>query len=64
MKIKKELFVTEQDKIDLDVERCVMCGGETEYTSSVPISQRNYYVEGAGQICEKCYRRLYVKNYV
>lgn len=63
MKIDKELVVTEQNNIDLTVERCVMCDAETKYMSQVPIIQRNYYVEGAGQLCEKCYRNLYVKNY-
>ena len=63
MKIDKELVVTEQNNIDLTVERCVMCDAKTKYTSQVPIIQRNYYVEGAGQLCEKCYRNLYVKNY-
>ena len=45
MKIDKELVVTEQNNIDLTVERCVMCDAETKYTSQVPIIQRNYYVE-------------------
>lgn len=40
-------------------EPCVLCGGKTGYKRSDPIQQRSYYVEGAGQLCESCYRETY-----
>ena len=40
-------------------EKCVSCGIETEYTIDQPIVTRNYYVEGAGQLCEACCEKIY-----
>lgn len=40
-------------------EPCVLCGGQTGYKRSAPIQQRSHYVEGAGQLCESCYRETY-----
>lgn len=36
------------------IERCVLCGKKTPYLTINPISERYYYVEGCGQLCEKC----------
>ena len=38
---------------------CVLCGEKTGYKRSDPIQQRLYYVEGAGQLCESCFRETY-----
>ena len=43
-------------------DRCVSCGRETEYGKEVHINLRKYYIEGAGQLCEKCYRRIYERR--
>jgi len=40
-------------------DKCVLCGDETSYTMNTPIDERYYYVEGAGQLCEKCYNKIY-----
>ena len=40
-------------------ETCVSCKAETEYTIDQPIVMRNYYVEGAGQLCKGCYEQIY-----
>lgn len=40
-------------------EQCVLCGRETDVEISRPVSQRNYYVEGGGQLCEECYYEVY-----
>lgn len=39
-------------------DRCVVssCNKETIYDKSIPINQRQFYVEGAGQLCESCFR--------
>ena len=40
-------------------EKCVLCGQETAYDFKTPITQREFYVEGAGQLCRKCFQGLY-----
>ena len=40
-------------------ERCVCCGAETEYDLCTPVEQRYRYIEGAGQLCTRCYRETY-----
>lgn len=39
-------------------ETCIMCNGETPYTFNTPISNRFWYVEGAGQCCKECYNNI------
>ena len=36
-------------------DKCVLCNCDTPYTKFDHIHNRKYYVEGAGQLCEKCY---------
>ena len=43
-------------------EKCVVCGMETPYKYNTPINEREYYIEGAGQLCQKCHYELYVKK--
>jgi hypothetical protein len=38
---------------------CVVCHTDTDYEKNQNINERNHYVEGAGQLCEKCYKKLY-----
>lgn len=40
-------------------ENCVLCGRETCYNFATPVMQRAFYVEGAGQLCRKCFQELY-----
>ncbi|HOK20686.1 MAG TPA: hypothetical protein PLX73_00975 [Candidatus Paceibacterota bacterium] len=40
-------------------DRCVVCAKQTPYTKKVHINLRRYYVEGAGQLCQRCYERIY-----
>ena len=40
-------------------DRCVSCAVETQYDVSENINNRLYYVDGAGQLCEDCYERIY-----
>ena len=39
-------------------ETCVSCGKETPYSRDTHIDYRNYYVEGAGQLCKECYEQI------
>jgi len=48
---------TEAQKAQDDV--CVVCGASTPYTKNTDINARDYYVEGAGQLCENCYKNIY-----
>jgi hypothetical protein len=38
-----------------DYDHCVLCGVETAYKRSTHIDIRIGYIEGAGQLCSKCY---------
>ncbi len=40
-------------------ELCIRCNKPTPYDQSTPITLRRYYIEGSGQLCEKCYFTLY-----
>jgi hypothetical protein len=40
-------------------EECVICGIETKYDGYDNINNREHYVEGAGQLCEKCWIKTY-----
>jgi len=37
-----------------ECEKCVCCGKDTPYSKSTPIDLRDYYIEGAGQLCRDC----------
>lgn len=36
------------------IEKCIICGVDTQYRFRTPIDFRYNYVEGAGQLCPKC----------
>lgn len=38
-----------------EYEECVMCSKGTGVRVDEHIENRKYYIEGAGQLCEKCY---------
>lgn len=40
-------------------EHCVACGEVVYIQKTEPIEKRFYYIEGAGQLCEKCYDYTY-----
>ncbi len=40
-------------------EKCVVCTTETPYTRYTHIDLRKYYVDGAGQLCKKCWIEIY-----
>lgn len=41
------------------MERCVICGTLTEVPMDLPVSERETYMEGAGQLCLECCWKLY-----
>lgn len=40
-------------------ENCILCNTECEEKINTDINNRSYYVEGAGQLCNFCYKDLY-----
>ena len=40
-------------------ESCVLCRRLTNVPTTRPIDLREHYIEGAGQLCPECYRKLY-----
>ena len=48
-----KLFVSENGK-----DLCISCEGETKYSHDTSIEYRDYYIEGAGQLCKKCYDNI------
>ena len=44
----------------MEKELCVRCGKETAYGINTPIEMRRWYVEGAGQLCEECWNKLWL----
>ena len=63
--MKNKLKNLEEYKQNRDadvIEKCVICGAETPYKISTPIDQREYYVEGSGQICQSCHLNIYIKK--
>ena len=47
------------DMVPDTIEKCVSCGEDTPYRLNENIFNRYHYVEGAGQLCETCYNRIY-----
>lgn len=39
------------------LDKCVLCGKETDYLRSTHIDMRIGYVEGSGQLCMDCYNK-------
>lgn len=49
-------------KKDDKVDRCVLCGKATDYSKDTHVANRDYYVDGAGQLCPDCYKDVYLKD--
>lgn len=47
------------DMSDSPLEKCVMCGNDTPYKITTNINLRFNYIEGAGQLCQKCADKTY-----
>ena len=40
-------------------ETCVSCNEVTEVLTTQNVQTRDFYVEGAGQLCETCFTKIY-----
>lgn len=43
----------------MNKETCVLCGCVVDIDVSTSTDHRHFYVEGGGQLCEKCYEKTY-----
>ena len=41
------------------LEKCIRCNKPTPYDIHTPITNRLYYIDGSGQLCEQCFSQLY-----
>ena len=48
-----------KEKAPNKYDKCVLCNIETEYDEFDHIDSRYFYVEGAGQLCPKCWNETY-----
>ena len=51
-----------QENKKREIEKCIVCKNDTEYYTDTPIKNRQFYIETAGQLCQKCHYELYVKK--
>ena len=51
--------VAEMVKDTAEYDACVNCGEETPYKVTDHVDVRGCYVEGAGQLCFNCWKRIY-----
>ena len=58
----KNVVETKNSKASNSFEKCVICGADTPYRLNTPISQREFYVEGLGQVCRNCHYEIYIKK--
>lgn len=52
----------EEEKKAAEFENCVVCRKQTDVPKTRDISERKYYIEGAGQLCRDCYFEIYGKG--
>lgn len=45
-----------------EMDKCVFCNKDTEYSKDIHIDERLHYIEGAGQLCKECYDKIYNKD--
>ena len=44
-----------RQKVESEFETCVICGKETNVPVKQHVDFRDFYIEGAGQLCKSCY---------
>lgn len=46
----------------MEKDKCVVCSKVTIYNKFDHIDNRNFYVEGCGQLCPECFNRVYTEK--
>ena len=54
--------IKSSEKPIIIMDTCVICGRTTIYSRDTHIDYREYYVEGAGQLCKSCCEKIYREN--
>lgn len=44
-------------------EYCILCGKFTGIRKDIPVKERKYYIEAAGQLCKECYMEVYQQTH-
>lgn len=60
--IQEKKKVKRKIKQDTEYEKCVLCGKQTMVAVNDNVLDRQYYVEGSGQLCKECYEKLYMPS--
>ena len=47
-----------------EYEKCILCGVETNIEKNKNVENRYGYLEGAGQMCSKCFLDYYKKVHI
>ena len=47
---------------DLEKENCVCCDEQTQVKKNENVNNRNFYIEGVGQLCSECFFNVH-KNF-
>jgi|688.fasta_scaffold551518_2 hypothetical protein len=55
---------TDNDFEIIPFEKCVVCDKETNMSKNLNIDHRQFYIEGAGQLCKTCYDNLDNRKYI
>ena len=58
-KIIKNLQETLCQRKKTVYEKCVLCGADTEIPITTPIEEREDYIQGCGQLCATCRRKIH-----
>ena len=45
-------------------EKCIVCETDTGVPIDLHVDYRDYYIEGAGQLCKGCFENLDNKKYI
>lgn len=56
--MKNIKLFTYKDTDGIIKELCVLCGEKTKIPYNQSIEYRNFYIDGAGQLCEKCGKKI------
>lgn len=60
LKILKDIGINfihiDSKELNVEYERCVLCGKETNVKKNEEIEHRDFYIYGVGQLCSACYK--------
>ncbi len=48
----------------ISFEKCIVCDKETNILKNLNVDYRQFYIKGAGQLCNSCYANLDNRKYI